>query len=89
MPPRRKALVVVTQDGINSGDSSWITFYLEGHTPFTVTNGDAVEIPNYNYETKVFYFCISPRAAGFVNDLTKGGGGFINYTVSLSQITGL
>ncbi len=89
VPPRRKAMVVVTQDGLNSGDSSWIIFYLEGHTSFTVTNGDAVEIPNYNYETKELYFCISPRASGFVTDLTKGGGGFITYTVSLSQITGI
>ena len=89
VPPRRKALVVVTQSGISTGDSAWITFYLEGHTPFTVTNGSAVEIPNYTYDTKMFYFRISPRPSGFVSDLTKGGGQFINYTVSLNQITGL
>ncbi len=89
VPPRRKAVIVVTQSGISSGGSSWITFYLEGNNPFTVTSGNAVEIPNYMYESRMFYFCISPRVSGFINDPAKGGGGFITYTVSLSQITGI
>ena len=89
VPPRRKAMVVITQDSLSMGESSWITYALEEHPPFTVVNGNGIEIPNYTYETKVFCFMLSPKAGSFVNDLTKGGGGFISYTVSLDQLSGL
>ena len=89
VPPRRKAIIVITQDGLAGGAASWMTYSQEGHSSATATNGDGIEIPNYTYGEKTFYFRISPRASEFVSDLTRGGGGFINYTVSLNQITGL
>ncbi len=89
VPPRRKAIIVITQDGLAGGAASWMTYSLEGHSSATVTNGDGIEIPNYTYGEKTFYFRIAPKAVSFVNDLTRGGGSFINYTVSLNQITGL
>lgn len=88
VPPRRKAFVIVTQENL-TGTDSWLTFYLEGHVPFSVISGDGIAVNNTSYQEQTFFFCVSPRAEKFVNDLTRGGGNFIDYTVSLSQITGL
>ncbi len=89
VPPRRKALVVITQDNLAAGASSWITYALESMPPFTVINGAGIEISNTAYKEKTFFFRLSPKQADFVNDLTKGGGSFVSYTLSLSQIIGL
>lgn len=89
VPPMKKAIIVITQDGLAGGAASWMTYALEGEPPVTVTNGGGREIPNPTYGEKTFYFRISPRASEFVSDLTQGGGSFISYTVSLNQITGL
>ena len=89
VPPRRKALVVITQGNLAAGASSWITYALESMPPFTVINGAGIEISNTTYKEKTFFFRLSPKQADFVNDLTKGGGSFVSYSLSLSQITGL
>jgi len=89
VPPRRKAIVVITQNGLNGGESSWMSFALQEHVPQTVVSGNSIAINNYAYSEKIFYFLVSPRPAKFINDPAQGGGSFINYTVSLYQITGL
>ncbi len=89
VPPRRKAIVVITQSGLSGGESSWMSFALEEHLPQTVVSGNSIGINNYSYSEKVFYFLLSPRTAQFVNDPALGGGSFINYTLSLYEITGL
>lgn len=89
VPPRRKAIVVITQNGLNGGESSWMSFALQEHVPETVVSGNSIGINNYSYSEKVFYFLVSPRTEQFVNDPALGGGSFINYTISLYQITGL
>lgn len=89
VPPRRKAIVVITQNGLNGGESSWMSFALVENVPQTVVSGNSIAINNYAYSEKTFYFLVSPRPAKFINDPAQGGGSFINYTVSLNQITGL
>lgn len=89
VPPRRKAMIIVTQSGIGSGADSWMEYYLEGHVTETIVNSNAIPIENYSYEEKTFYFLISPNSSEFIGDPTLGGGGLINYRVSLNSIQSL
>ena len=89
VPPRRKAMIVVTQDGLGSGADSWMNYYLEGHVTETIINSNAIPVENYSYEKKTFNFLISPNSSEFIGDPTLGGGGLINYRVSLNSIQSL
>lgn len=89
VPPRRKAMIVVTQNGLGSGADSWMKFYLEGYVPETIVNSNAISIENYSYEVETFYFLISPNSSEFIGDPALGGGGLINYRVSLNSIQSL
>lgn len=89
VPPRRKAMIIVTQSGMGSGADSWMEYYLEGHVTETIINSNAVSIENYSYDEKNFYFLISPNSSEFIGDPTLGGGGLINYRVSLNSIQSL
>ena len=89
VPPRRKTMIIVTQSGIGSGADSWMEYYLEGHVTETIVNSNAIPIENYSYEEKTFYFLISPNSSEFIGDPTLGGGGLINYRVSLNSIQSL
>ena len=89
VPPRRKAMIVVTQDGLGSGAESWMNYYLEGHVTVTLINSNAIPVENYSYEEKTFIFLISPNSSEFIGDPTLGGGGLINYRVSLNSIQSL
>ena len=88
IPPRRKAVIVITQEDL-TGTDSWMSFSLEEHVPRTVISGNGISIENNTYEEKDFYFFIFPLSTKFINDPASGGGNFINYTLSLDQITGL
>lgn len=88
IPPRRTGYIVVTQKDL-TGTDSWMMYALEGNVPEPVVSGQAVQIKNYSYVEKRFFFLISPRSDYFINDPSLGGGNFISYTVSLSQISGL
>jgi len=87
IPPMRRAIVVITQNGLINNESSWMSFALVENVPQTVVSGDSIGIDNSSYSEKTFYFLVSPRPAKFINDPSQGGGSFINYTVSLYQIT--
>ena len=89
VPPRRKAMIVVTQNGLGSGADSWMKYYLEGHVPETIVNSNAIPIENYSYELDTFHFLISPNSSEFIGDPSLGGGGLINYRVSLNSIQSL
>jgi hypothetical protein len=89
VPPRRKAMIVITQSGLGSGTDSWMNYYLEGHVMETIINSNAIPVENYSYETKTFKFLISPKSSEFIGDPTLGGGGLINYKVSLNSIQSL
>jgi len=89
IPPRRKAMIVVTQEGLASGADSWMNFYLEGHVTETIVNSNAISVENYSYEETIFYFLFSPNSSEFIGDPTLGGGGLINYRVSLNSIQSL
>ncbi len=88
IPPRRTGYIVVTQKDL-TGTDSWMMYALEGNVPAAVVSGQAIQIKNYTYAEKRFFFLISPRSDYFINDPSLGGGNFISYTVSLSQISGL
>jgi len=89
VPPRRKAMIIVTQDGLGSGADSWMNYYLEGHVTETIINSNAIPVENYSYDEKTFYFLISPKSSEFIGEPTLGGGGLINYRVSLNSIQSL
>ncbi|MDA3940458.1 MAG: hypothetical protein PF693_14305 [Spirochaetia bacterium] len=89
VPPRRKAMIVVTQDGLGTGDDSWMNYYLEGHVTEPIVNSNAIPVDNYSYTERTFFFLISPNTSEFIGDPTLGGGGLINYRVSLQSIQSL
>ena len=82
-------MIVVTQDGLGSGADSWMEYYLEGHVTETIINSNAIPVENYSYDEKTFYFLISPKSSEFIGEPTLGGGGLINYRVSLNSIQSL
>ncbi len=89
VPPRRKAMIIVTQNGLGSGSDSWMNYYLEGHVTETIVNSNAISVENYSYEEKPFYFLISPNSSEFIGNPALGGGGLINYRISLNSIESL
>jgi len=92
VPPRRKAIIVVTQSGLASGANSWMEYYLESNVIKTVVNNDFIPIENTSYEEKTFYFQISPDSSDpteFIGNPAIGGGGLINYKISLNSIQSL
>jgi len=52
VPPRRKAMIIVTQDGLGSGADSWMNYYLEGHVPETIVNSNAIRVMGLILGTK-------------------------------------
>ncbi len=92
VPPRRKAIIVVTQSGLASGANSWMEYYLESNVHRTVVNNDFIPIENTSYDEKTFYFQISPDSSDpteFIGNPAIGGGGLINYKISLNSIQSL
>ncbi len=89
VPPRRRAMIIVTQDGLGSGADSWMNYYLEGHSTETIVNSNAISIGNYSYAEETFYFLISPNSSEFIANPSLGGGSLINYRISLNSIESL
>lgn len=87
VPPRRTANIVVTQTGLTGGSvNTYMIFYLKGTTPAVIVNNSAIPITNPSYETRTFFFRISPNPAELIADPSLAGGSFIDYTVSLFNI---
>jgi len=92
VPPRRRAMIVITQSGLATGSDSWMECYLEGHVIAIVVNNNSIAIENTSYNEKTFYFQISPDSSDpteFIGNPAVGGGGFINYKISLNSIQSL
>ncbi len=90
VPPRRKANIVVTQNGLVGGAvDTFMYFYLKGSVPEVIVNNEAIPIANPAYETRIFLFRISPNPDEFIADPTLAGGSFIDYVVSLLSITSM
>jgi hypothetical protein len=87
IPPRMRALIVITYDAVD--DQTYLYFYEKGMTPLSVANGEPIEIANPAYAEAAFLFRIYPLGDSFISDPTLGGGGLMNYTVSLYRIVSL
>jgi len=92
IPPRRRAMIVITQSGLATGSDSWMEYYLEGHVIATIVNNNSIAVENTSYTEKTFYFQISPDSSDpteFIGNPAVGGGGLINYKISLNSIQSL
>ena len=89
VPPRRIANIVIVQDGLNSGEDTYLKFSQEGHSSEEVVNNFSIPITNYTYEKAEYRFLISPNPPDFISSPDQGDGEVVNYNISLDSITSL